>query len=127
MYPISSLTRARSATPSKPPTRMRPALGGIIVAIMRNSVVLPAPSEPTRPTICPCGTRKETSATAVSRPKVRVTPETVAMSAAGPSAEPGIGGHPGLELVVGVGHVDLDQEDELDPLLLGLDDLGREL
>jgi len=39
-----------------------------MVAIIRKSVVLPAPSDPTNPYIFPSGKVKETPATASSRP-----------------------------------------------------------
>jgi hypothetical protein len=46
-----------------------------------NSVVLPAPLGPIRPTMWPCGTEKETLSSAVMPPKRTLTPSTRSRSA----------------------------------------------
>ena len=68
MYPMTFFTSVLSFTTSSPATSMAPEVGGIMVAIMRKRVVLPAPSDPTSPIICPSSTLNDVSERAVVFP-----------------------------------------------------------
>src|SRR5262245_12770564 len=63
-----------NAVMSSPKNSMRPALGGKSPVMVLNSVVLPAPLEPRIATFWPAATVNDTSSTARSAPKARVTP-----------------------------------------------------
>ena len=109
----------------------------MIPANMRRVVVFPAPSVPTRPKISPACTSKLSALTARTPGKLLVSPsatmagsrtvlagQDLAVSMAG-GADAGrgqldvrVGGHAGLELVVGIVDVDLDAIDERDALLV---------
>src|SRR5215213_437915 len=63
---------------------MRPLVGGMIPAIVRTSVDLPAPFAPTIPSTVPCGIENETSFTASTsrttfspRPRLPIIPRRV--------------------------------------------------
>src|SRR5574338_1362666 len=131
MYPISSLTASASRTTCLPMTQASPPVGSMTPVKSRIVVVLPAPSGPTRPKISPTATVKFTSSTARTAPNERVR-WTSLMASTGRICsirknDLGIGRHPGFELHVRIVDGDLDAIDQLDPLLLGLDALRREL
>src|SRR6478609_5041615 len=81
---------------------MRPAVGGKSPVTALKSVVLPAPLEPRIAYFCPAATVNDTSSTARSAPKARVTPSSRSASpesscapapeAAPPRAAPGLSG-----------------------------------
>jgi hypothetical protein len=66
--PMESRALSGSFDTSCPPTSTRPLVIGTSVVIMRISVLLPAPLGPSRPSVSPALTVKETSFTAVILP-----------------------------------------------------------
>ena len=94
-----------------------------MVAIILSRVDLPAPSEPTSPKMLPFSTSRLTSLTASVCPKRMEAASTLIKAL----LEVGIRRHPCLQLECGIRERNLNQVDELHPLLLGLDDLGCEL
>src|SRR5512135_260766 len=101
---------------------------------MRMTVVFPAPSGPTRPNISPSRTarsRERTASTASNdRPRAWVSTARALMVRSRQrrrrDADRRVGGQARLEQALAVLDHDLDPEDELDPVLLSLDVLGRE-
>ena len=79
-----------SAVMSSPKKWIRPAVGGKSPVMALKSVVLPAPLEPRIAAFSPAATESDTSSTARSAPKTRVTPAST--SASPDSSElPGVG------------------------------------
>src|SRR5271168_3764313 len=120
----------------QPATVISPLSGTRMPASMRNIVVLPAPSGPTRLKISPGRTEKLRSRTATTSPKLRLSPRTsIALeldsiarnvSVRFVQIDGGIGGHPGLEFAIRIIQVDLDPIDQCHPFLVSLDALGSE-
>src|SRR5277367_4536423 len=130
------LTPSGSAMTLQPATVISPLSGTRIPANMRNMVVLPAPSGPTRLKISPGRTEKLRSRTATTSPKLRLSPRTSIaleldsiarnLSISFAQIDGGVGGHSRLEFAIGIVEVDLDPVDEGDAFLMGLDALGSE-
>ncbi len=65
---------------SSPKKWIRPAVGGKSPVMALKSVVLPAPLEPRIAAFSPAATDNDTSSTARSAPKTRVTPSSTSAS-----------------------------------------------
>ncbi len=74
-----------SSVMSSPKKWIRPAVGGKSPVMALKSVVLPAPLEPRIAAFSPAATENDTSSTARSAPKARVTP---ASTSASPDSRP---------------------------------------
>src|SRR5712692_10539436 len=127
---MTDLIRSGSATRSMPKTVPPPSEGSRRPQSMRSVVDLPAPFGPRKPYSSPARTRRSRWSTATRLPKRRVSWR---VTTAQPSSDIGVRGQPRLEQAVRVVDLDLDAEDEVDALLLGLDvargelRLGRDL
>ena len=69
-----------SAVMSSPKKWIRPAVGGKSPVMALKSVVLPAPLEPRIAAFSPAATESDTSSTARSPPKTRLTPASTSAS-----------------------------------------------
>src|SRR5579863_4940940 len=112
MTPIFSRTWRGYRATSKPATNARPSLGGSRVVSIRTIVVLPAPLGPSSPKTSPRRTSKLTWSTAVKAPKRLVRSLVCIAGDSGSivSRKRDLRGHPGLEFVLGLQHLDLDVE-----------------
>src|SRR3954453_23602484 len=77
-----------SSVMSSPKNWIRPVVGGKSPVMALNSVVLPAPLEPRIATFWPAATVNDTSSTARSAPKARVTPLKINASPDGSALPP---------------------------------------
>src|SRR5713101_5041971 len=121
---MTDLIRSGSATRSMPKTVPPPSEGSRRPQSMRSVVDLPAPFGPRKPYSSPARTRRSRWSTATRLPKRRVSWR---VTTAQPSFDIGVRGQPRLEQAVRVIDLDLDAEDEVDALLLGLDVTRGEL
>src|SRR6266498_1649860 len=124
MYPITDLMRSGSRVRSMSSTVPVPSVGARSPQSMRSVVVFPEPLGPRKPYSSPARTRRLRWSTATRLPKRRVSSR---VSTAYASSDIGVGRQPGFEQAVRVVDLDLDAEDEGDPLLLGLDVARGEL
>ena len=74
--PLRMRSCGGSSVMSSPKKWIRPAVGGKSPVMALNSVVLPAPLEPRIAYFWPAATDSDTSSTARSAPKARVTPSS---------------------------------------------------
>src|SRR5574341_409030 len=120
---------------SRPAIRAVPDVGSSTALSIRNSVVFPAPSGPSRPKISPAWTSKEIASTAVVSPYVRVSCSTSIMLEASrrgrtsglPGVDRHVSGHSRFEPMVRILDRHLDRKHEFDAFFLRLHVARREL
>src|SRR3970282_1219788 len=121
---MTDLIRSGSDTRSMSSTVPPPSEGSRMPQSIRSVVDLPSPLGPRKPYTPPARTRRSRWSPATRFPKRRVSWR---VTTAQPSSDIGVRGQPGLEQAVRIVDLDLDAEDEGDPLLLGLDVARGEL
>src|SRR5258708_6639885 len=143
MYPVWAWVAPPSARGVRPSTSTVPALGAMSPASSRMSVVLPAPSGPTRPRILAAGSSALTPSRARVAPKLFTRPATRAAGNATALTSRSLrvarercrlrrghlhrNGHALTKHVVGIGHDDAEAIHQVIPHLIRLHALRREL
>src|SRR3954468_9090415 len=113
-----------SAVMSSPKKWMLPAVGGKSPVIALNSVVLPAPLEPRIAYFSPAATVSETSSTARTAPKARVTPLRISASPESSAPPPAVVGVAAAALARGL-RVVIEAIGAFFPLLAAVRNVAR--